>query len=138
MRRLLPGAVIVLAAILPACGGSSPGSEAVTAPTPPASSAVTITIVRQAGAQSFSPNPASAGGQMVVFRNADMIIHRVRLNDDAIDTGDILPGATSRPVQMPAGGANYHCSIHPDMIGSVNAASGAPPPSCEGPYCGDD
>jgi hypothetical protein len=28
-----------------------------------------------------------------------------------------------------------HCTIHADMIGSVSAASGAPPPVCEGIYC---
>jgi len=140
MRRVLAAAIVLLALALISCGGSGSGSTP-SSPTPssttPPSAAVTITIVRQNGAQSFSPNPASAGGQMVVFRNADAILHRVRLNDASIDTGDLPPGATSRAVQMPAGGTNYHCSIHPDMIGAVNAASGAPPPTCQGPYCDD-
>jgi plastocyanin len=113
-----------------ACGGSS------TPTTPSTSNAMTITITRQNGAQSFSPNPASAGGQMVVFRNNDSVTHHVALNDGVVDTGDIAPGATSRAVQMPANGTNYHCTIHLDMIGSVNAASGAAPPPCEGVYCG--
>jgi plastocyanin len=95
-----------------------------------------ITITRQNGAQSFSPNPASAGGQMVVFKNSDSITHHVALNDGGLDTGDLAPGATSRAVQMPSSGTNYHCTIHTDMIGSVNAASGAAPPPCEGIYCG--
>ena len=115
--------------ILSACGG---GGSTPSGPTP---GAMTITITRQNGAQSFSPNPASAGGQAVVFRNADSIVHRVRLNDGSIDTGDIAPGATSAQVEMPAQGTNYHCSVHPDMIGAVSGSSGAPPP-CEGPYCG--
>lgn len=74
---------------------------------------------------------------MVVFRNTDTVVHRVRLNDGSVDTGDIAPGATSRAVLMPAGGTNYHCSLHVDMVGAVNAASGAPPPPCT-MYCGDD
>ena len=117
--------------ILSACGGggSSPSGP------DPGPGTLTITITRQNGAQSFSPNPASAGGQTVVFRNADSVVHRVMLNDASIDTGDIAPGATSRPVQMPGGGTNYHCSLHPDMIGAVNGTAG-PPPACEGPYCG--
>jgi len=115
-----------------ACGGSGGSSP----PTTPSPNAMTITITSQNGAQSFSPNPASAGGQMVVFKNNDKIAHRVALNDGAIDTGDIAPGATSRAVQMPGNGTNYHCTIHTDMIGSVSAASGAPPPPCEGDYCG--
>ena len=114
---------------LAACGGG--GSS----PSSPNPGALTITITRQNGAQSFSPNPASAGGQTVVFRNADSVVHRVRLNDGSIDTGDIAPGATSAPVQMPADGTNYHCSVHPDMIGAVSGTAGGPPP-CDGPYCG--
>lgn len=120
-----------VAIIMSACGGG--GSSTPT--TPSTSNAMTITITRQNGAQSFSPNPASAGGQMVVFRNNDSITHHVALNDGGVDTGDIAPGATSRAVQMPASGTNYHCTIHLDMIGSVNAASGAAPPPCEGVYC---
>ena len=121
-----------------ACGGGG-GSDSPTSPSPTTSPTapvpVTITIMRQNGAQSFSPNPSSVGGQMVVFRNADTVVHRVRLNDLSVDTGDLTPGATSRAMQMPSGGTNYHCSLHPDMVGAVNAASGAPPPACEGPYC---
>jgi plastocyanin len=136
MRCTLPGAIVVLAVGLPACGGNGSDGAPATSPTPaPVPNAVNITIVREDGPRSFSPNPAPAGGQMVVFRNADAVIHRVRLNDETIDTGDLLPGATSRAVQMPAGGAHYHCTIHPGMIGSVSAAGGTPPPPCEGPYC---
>ena len=115
-----------------ACGGN--GSSAPTAPSPSASP-FTITVTRQNGAQSFSPNPATAGGQMVVFRNADSVVHRVTLNDGSLDTGNIAPGATSAAVRMPNGGTNYHCSLHPDMIGAVTPQAGGPPPMCEGIYC---
>jgi plastocyanin len=114
-----------------ACSGGSPNS-------PSGSNAMTISITRQNGAQSFSPNPASAGGRAVVFKNNDSVLHSVRLNDGSIDTGNIAPGATSREVMMPASGTNYHCGLHPDMVGSVNGSSGAPPPPCEGIYCGGD
>ena len=72
---------------------------------------------------------------MVVFRNVDSIVHRVTLNDGSLDTGSIAPGATSAAVRMPNGGTNYHCSLHPDMIGAVTPAAGGPPPICEGIYC---
>jgi plastocyanin len=116
-----------------ACSGS--GYSSPTTPTPPPSSGggttdsggggggattQTITILSQNGAQSFSPNPASMGGQMVVFRNADSIVHRVILNNGSVDTGDIALRTTSRAVMMPAAGGNYHCSLHPDMVGTVN------------------
>ena len=112
------------------CGGS--GSQI--AP-PSSTSSPTISIVGQNGTQAFTPNPASFGGQQVVFKNNDTLTHRVVLNDGSGDTGDIAPGATSRTVTMPGTGTNYHCAIHPGMIGSSSAATGAPPPTCEGPYC---
>jgi plastocyanin len=131
MRVLAAGAIVVCGVISPSCGGGG-SSPAGPSPTP---TLLTITITRQNGAQSFSPNPASAGGQMVVFRNADNIIHRVQLNDATLDTGNLAPGATSAPVLMPASGTNYHCTLHPDMIGAVSGTSGTPP-TCDGPYCG--
>ncbi len=125
-------------AAMSACGGSGGDtSSSPTAPSSPAPAApTTITITSRNGAQSFSPNPATVGGQLVVFRNADTDVHRVRLNDGSIDTGDIAPGATSAAVTMPVIGTNYHCSIHPDMIGAVFPASGGEPPACTD-YCDD-
>jgi len=88
------------------------------------------------GAQSFSPNPAACpAGQMVVFRNADVVTHRVVLDDRSIDTGDIAPGASSQPQPLGAVSKAYHCSIHPSMVGSLNNAPTPEPPPCTG-YCG--
>jgi plastocyanin len=125
-------ATFASAVCLSSCGGGS--NSAPTAPSNNPTS-MTITILQRNGALSFSPNPASAGGQTVVFRNNDSIVHRVQLNDGSLDTGDIAPGATSRAVQMPSNGTNYHCTLHPDMVGAVSTSAGAPPPPCEGIYC---
>jgi plastocyanin len=81
---------------------------------------VTIDIVRQDGARSFSPNPATLpAGQMVVWRNIDSVRHRVALNSGSLDTGDIAPGATSQPMSINTGGGPYHCTIHPSMVGTI-------------------
>jgi len=96
---------------------------------------LTISIVGQLGNSSFSPNPADAGGKLVVFKNNDSVTHHVVLNDGSLDVGDIAPGATSRSVTMPVNGANYHCSIHSNMGGSVDPQGGGAPPPCEGVYC---
>ena len=117
------------------CGGSGSTATTPSATTPAATSSPTITIVGQNGTQAFTPNPASFGGQQVVFKNNDRVAHRVVLNDGSVDTGEIAPGATSRAVAIPSAGTNYHCAIHLGMIGSSAAAAGAPPPACEGPYC---
>jgi plastocyanin len=127
--RLLNASIWLLGlATVPGCGSDSPPM------TPSPTTTPTINIVGQNGMQAFSPNPASFGGQQVVFKNNDSASHRIILNDGTVDTGDIAPGATSRAVTMPASGTNYHCSIHPGMIGSV-AATGGPPPPCTGSYC---
>ena len=129
--RLLNASVLLLGlAALPGCG-----SDSSTPMTPSPANTPTINIVGQNGAQAFSPNPASFGGQQVVFKNNDSAGHRIVLNDGSVDTGDIAPGATSRVVTMPAAGTNYHCALHPGMIGGVTAATGAPPPPCTGDYC---
>jgi plastocyanin len=127
MRRLLTPlmlvALVAAAVALPACGGSS-SSPAGPTPTPtPASSAdVVITIRGESGGMSFSPNPAAVKvGQTVSWHNADSITHTATQNAGAFDTGSVPPGATSAPVRlMNAGAFDYHCSIHPSMVGTVN------------------
>ena len=125
--------LLASALVMEACSGSS--SAPAPSPSPTTSTTPTITITGQRGSSSFTPNPASFGGQQVVFKNADSVMHRVVLNDGSVDTGDIAPGATSGPVLMPGGGTNYHCSLHPAMVGAVGGATGSAPPTCDGPYC---
>jgi plastocyanin len=129
MRVAVLGTVSTVCLLAVACSGDSGGP----APTPQPTTPV-ISIVGQNGQQAFTPNPANFGGQMVVFRNTHNTTHRVVLNDGTVDTGDIAPGATSRAVQMPTEGTNYHCDLHPGMIGAVASSSGTPP-MCVGIYC---
>ncbi len=138
--------VLAVALTVTACGGGflllagcdRGSSDTFTAPTAPTSNTTTISIAGQRGSQSFSPNPASAGGRMVMWRNDDGETHHIVANDGSFDTGDIAPSATSTMVQMPQGGLNYHCSIHPTtMFGAIGGGGGAAPPACEGLYCDD-
>ena len=126
--------LVVLGIACAGCGGDS-GSSPTSPSSPSAPAAATININGHNGTQALAPNPSSFGGQMVAFKNNDSVAHRVVLNDGSVDTGNIAPGATSQAVMMPGGGTNYHCSIHPGMIGSVSGAAGAPPPACSGSYC---
>jgi len=81
-----------------------------------------IAIVTTGGANSFTPNPASEmAGSTVAWRNNDGTTHRIVANDGSFDTGNITPGATSQTVMASAAGVNYHCSIHPAMVGSISA-----------------
>jgi plastocyanin len=116
MRRLLAA---TFAVGLSACGGYNGSPVPPTGPSRPAADAITIDIVGINGAQSFSPNPATLpAGQVIVWHNADTTTHRVAFNDGELDTGNIAPGAFSTPMAPLAAGP-YHCSIHPEMVGTV-------------------
>ena len=115
-----------------ACSGSSYNSTP-SSPTSTAASAggiVTVSVVAVNGAQSFSPNPTTLpAGQMIVWHNVDSITHRVVLNDGTLDTGNLAPGASSRPMTLSGSGSQYHCSIHPEMVGSINQTTSQPAPA---------
>jgi len=136
--------VLALAGAIAAanCGGGGGGST----PTSPTTTTgggggstptvVTINIKGVNGKLSFDPNPATVNaGQLVAFKNNDVVTHRIVLDDGSMQTTDIAPGATS--ATLPIGGVNqaYHCSIHPSMVGSFNSAATPDPPPCTG-YCG--
>ena len=134
------GAIVALGLSVWGCGGSSYSSGTSanpTSPTPSMAGVVTINVVAGNGAQSFSPNPATLpAGQTVVWHNVDSITHRVALNDGSVDTGNLAPGASSQPIALAAIGGQYHCSIHPVMVGSINQVTSSPAsPLCDGAYC---
>jgi plastocyanin len=135
---LMVGAVVAVGLGMWGCGGSysSGGSGNPNSPTPStAAGVVTVNVVAINGAQSFSPNPATLpAGQMIVWHNVDNVTHHVLLNDGSVDTGDLPPGASSRPMPVEAGGGPYHCTIHPVMVGGINQGTTSQQP-CTGPYC---
>jgi plastocyanin len=96
-------------------GGGGGGGEGA-----PTSDPVTVSILGLRGSESFSPNPVSPSGRMVVWRNDHGFTHRIVADDGSFDTGNLVGGATSSMAQPPAGGVDYHCSIHPTMVGSIS------------------
>ena len=122
-------------------GGSTPAAPTpaptpAPAPAPPASTTVMVNIVGSIGNQAYRPNPVSANsGDTVMFRNNDATMHHIVLDDGSADLGDVAPGATSRGVTLRnTNAANYHCTMHPSMVGSINAASAPEPTPCPDPY----
>lgn len=140
MQRFRTMAFVCAGALAVAnCGGGG-GSPTGPSNPPPAGNpgTVTVTITGQGGRLAFFPNPATvAAGQMVVFKNNDVVGHRVSLDDLSVQTPEIAPGATSAPVAMGLSGSKtYHCIIHPGMVGGFNGAEADPPPNCNVAYCG--
>jgi len=96
---------------------------------------VTITIKGVNGKLSFDPNPANvSAGQLVVYKNNDVVTHHIITDDRTQQTADIAPGATSQPISIGAA-KSYHCEMHPSMVGSFNGNETPEPPPCQG-YCG--
>src|SRR5262249_4384863 len=133
------GAVVALGLGVWGCSGSSYGSNGNSGnpntPTASTPGVVTVNVVAINGAQSFSPNPAPLpAGTMIVWHNVTNAPPGVVLNEGSLDTGNLDPGASSHPMVIPASSAQYHCAIHPVMIGSINQDTSTVP-SCQGPYC---
>jgi len=144
MQRVRSVALLAAAALVAvSCGGGGGGSTPTSPSTPSGGggsvspATVTITITGQGGRLAFDPNPATvSAGQLVVFKNNDVVAHHVTLDDNTIQTPDIAPGATSAAVAMGTSGAKtYHCTIHPGMVGGFNGAEAEPPPNCSQAYC---
>jgi plastocyanin len=136
MRLCVLTMMVALSLCVGGCGGStdySGGSPATPTPTPvvtptPPGGIVTVDVVSENGAQSFSPNPAALpAGQMVIWHNIDGVTHRVVLNNGSLDTGDLRPGASSQAMSINGGGGGYHCSIHPSMVGTIQPAASDSP-----------
>ena len=133
--------VVAGALVVSGCGGG--GSPTSPSNPPPGggsgqSTVVTITITGQGGRLAFFPNPATvSAGQLVAFKNNDVVAHRVTLDDLSVQTPEIAPGATSAAVAMGVDGSKtYHCTIHPGMVGGFNGAEATIPPGCNQAYCG--
>jgi len=131
------GFAIVGALALWSCGGASAPAAPSPAPAPaPTPSSVTVDIVGSIGNQAYRPNPVSANsGDTLWFRNNDSAMHHIVLDDGSADLGDIIPGATSRGWKLRNTNAtNFHCTLHPSMVGSINAAKAPDPAPCPDPY----
>jgi plastocyanin len=118
---------MLLAAVAAAAacgGGNGPVATPASPTTPAAPPSAMLDIAEINGPYSFFPNPATIGaGQMVVWHNRDTVTHHVVFDDIPIDTGTLAPGTLSQPMTVGAGTWNYHCSIHPTMVGTLTATS---------------
>jgi len=136
------GIAIAGAILLASCrgGGSTSTAAPPAAPSAPSAaptpSTVTVSIVSSAGNTAYKPNPVMANsGDTVVFRNNDVTMHHIMLDDGSADLGDVNPGATSKGVTLKnSNAARFHCTIHSTMVGSINETAAPPTPPCPDPY----
>ena len=121
MQHIALRTIAILAAAVATshCGGG--GSSASMNPASPSTtSPVTVAIVATNGNKSYVPNPVQTSGQAVVFKNNDAVTHHIVMDDGSADFGNLAPGVSG--AARVAGGGNFHCTIHPSMVGSINGA----------------
>jgi plastocyanin len=60
-----------------------------------------------------------AVGTTVAWTNTDLVAHTATANGGAFDSGAIEPGRSFSVVLSTPGTITYHCSIHPNMVGTI-------------------
>jgi plastocyanin len=106
----------VLAGVLAvACGGGQP-TPAVT----PGGNGAEVEII------DFGYQPAStdvATGATVTWTNTGSAPHTVTFNDGSVDSDTLQAEATFEHTFASAGTFEYHCTIHPQMRGTVTVGN---------------
>lgn len=128
--RLAVVSAILISAI--ACGSSSSPTPTTPSPTPapaPAaappptatSTSVTIPVGAQTlGNRAFNPDEADVTiGSTVEWTNTDSVSHTSTSNVAGWDSGIVAPGGKFSFTFQTAGTFQYHCAIHPGMVGTV-------------------
>ena len=112
MKKII--CLMLLAALFVAGCGS--GQRATTATGAQGTSTLSVTIANLA----FSPATLTAKpGTKVTWTNNDSVIHTVTSDTGVFNSGNIAPGSTFSYTFNSAGSYAYHCTIHPNMKGTI-------------------
>ena len=113
LKWLVVGAAVVAAV---GCGKDSPTSSS--------SNATTVSIVvnsQNLTTTAYNPNPISiTRGSSIKWVNNDTIAHSSTSNTGVWESGLLGAGQSFTMTFPNAGSFPYHCSVHPNMIGTVN------------------
>lgn len=110
----LSSLLLITAIVIVSCGKSSGyNSGSYNNPVPAANS---ISIVNMA----FSPASLTVTvGSNVTWTNNDNMTHTVTADDNSFDSGNIAMGSKYSKTFPTAGTYTYHCTIHPNMKGTI-------------------
>ena len=111
-------AIVAVLVFVSACGqGTSPTTPA---PSTGGSSVSIVSGSRTLTTNAYNPNPvAISAGMSVTWVNNDTIAHTSTSDNGAWDSGSLAPGASFSKTFPSAGTFQYHCTIHPNMVGTV-------------------
>ncbi|HKG57226.1 MAG TPA: cupredoxin family copper-binding protein [Candidatus Limnocylindrales bacterium] len=125
MRRISIPAFILSAALAAAACASSAATQSAPASAAPAASAsapasaASGTNVDIKGFAFAPPATNVKVGDTVTWTNQDTVAHTATLDDKSVDSGNLAAGATFSHAFPQAGTFAYHCSIHPQMKGTI-------------------
>jgi len=112
-RNIMPivlGLSLLSSVIIYSCSKSSNNTNN----SPAATNKVTIANM------AFAPASITVSvGTTVTWNNNDNMTHTVTEDEGSFDSGDISAGSSLSKTFSTAGTFTYHCTIHPEMTGSV-------------------
>jgi len=109
-------AAVLLLALCAGCSSSNTPTTSPTTGTPVSIPAGSSTLTTTA----YSPNPVTiAVGGTVTWVNNDSTPHTSTADDNGWNSGSIAPGGQFSRTFGAAGTFPYHCTLHPNMIGTV-------------------
>jgi plastocyanin len=113
-------AILFATIFITACGSSTSPSGT---PEPAPAGATTITMVSGASTLSttaYSPNPITVPvGTTVSWLNSDSTTHTAVANGGAFASPNVAPNSRFNFTFTTAGSFPYHCTIHPNMVGTI-------------------
>jgi len=106
--------LLISAIVIVSCGKSnSYNSGSNNYPAPATNS---VSIVNMA----FSPVTITVtAGSTITWTNNDNMTHTVTADDSSFDSGNITMGSKYSKTFSTAGTYTYHCTIHPNMKGTI-------------------
>lgn len=125
MRIVRFGIAVSVLSLMTACGGySAPTSPTTGNNNTSSGNGTPVTIVK--GAQTltttaYNPNPlAITAGTTVTWTNSDSTPHTAVSDNGTFNSGIINGGANYSFTFQNKGTFTYHCSLHPNMVGTIN------------------
>ena len=125
MKRLSCLAAIVLVGsllLMPAAGAQTEGQGVVVVPTTEIR-AVDVFLIED---DYFEPKDAVVDpGTTLMWINRGQEQHTVTSDDGQFDSGVLEPGDTFLTTVEGSGTLTYHCTLHPEMTGSITVGTSA-------------
>ena len=126
MRRLLHLPTMLVAAsvrLMPLANAHTEGQGVVVLPTSEISTIDVLFLIEE---KYFEPADAVVNpGTTLIWVNRGQEQHTVTADDGQFDSGVLNPGDSFLTTVEGAGKLTYHCSLHPEMKGSIIVASPA-------------